>query len=531
MRDMNHHESNGSAPDRERRTLLVGLSATLPAMAIAPMSGCATAASSISARPEASTDLTELGATDAVRMIRNGELSAESYVGRLLAQQERLKSLNTVTWVDRDRALQAGRAVDQARAQGKPLGPIAGLPLIVKDNIDTVGFPTSAGTPSLKNHRPKADAPVMQRLYAQGALLLAKANMHELAIGGTSSNAAFGPVRNPYDPRRIPGGSSGGTAAALAARIAPAGLGTDTAGSVRIPAAFSGISALRPTTAGGRGAYSVEGVVPLVLELDTIGPMARTVADVALLDSAITGRAVPQPAALRGLRIGIARGAYWEDLESAVADTLASAMARLRDAGVTFVDIDMRSLSQRALDLYNTIYLAGFGRDLGTWLGANAPGLSLQQLVQQIASRDVQGRFNPAPTPTSAEALVKARGETLPQLLREYEAVFRSNGVVALAYPTEPIVAPLILEDGDRGEATIELNGRQVNRSLQLIRNTRQTGGLGLPGVAVPAGLSAQGLPVGLELDGLPRSDAALLGVGMALERALGPLPGPRLVG
>lgn len=476
-------------------------------------------------------DLTELGATDAVRMIRNGELSAERYVGRLLAQQERLESLNTVTWVDRDRALQAGRAVDQDRAQGKPLGPLAGLPLIVKDNIDTVGFPTSAGTPSLKNHRPRADAPVMQRLHAQGALLLAKANMHELAIGGTSSNAAFGPVRNPYDPRRIAGGSSGGTAAALAARIAPAGLGTDTAGSVRIPAAFCGISSLRPTTAGGRGAYSVEGVVPVVLELDTIGPMARTVADVALLDSAITGRAVPQPAALRGLRIGVARGAYWDDLEPAVTDTLASAMARLRDAGVTFVDIDMRSLSQRALDLYNTIYLAGFGRDLGTWLGANAPGLSLQQLVQQIASRDVQDRFNPAPTPTSAEALAKARGETLPQLLREYEAVFRDNAVVALAYPTEPIVAPLILEDGDRAEATIELNGRQVNRRLLLVRNTRQTGGLGLPGVALPAGLSAQGLPVGLELDGLPGSDATLLAVGMALERALGPLPAPGLVG
>ncbi|MDB5899320.1 MAG: hypothetical protein JWP41_2922, partial [Ramlibacter sp.] len=468
----------------------------------------------------------------AVRMIRCGELGAESYVARLLAQQERLKSLNAVTWLDGDRALQAGRAVDQARAQGKPLGPLAGLPLIVKDNIDTVGFPTSAGTPSLKGCHPKADAPVMQRLYAQGALLLAKSNMHELAIGGTSSNPAFGPVRNPYDPRRIPGGSSGGTAAALAARIAPAGLGTDTAGSVRIPAAFSGIAALRPTTAGGHGAYSIDGVVPIVLALDTIGPMARTVADVALLDAAITGRAMPQPATPHDLRIGIARGAYWDDLEPAVADTMASAVARLRDAGVTFVEVDVRSLSERALDLYNTIYLSGFERDLVQWLAANAPALSLQQLVQQISSHDVKARFDPSPTPpTSAEALARALDETLPQLLREYEAVFRSTGVVALAYPTVPIVAPLILEDGDRPEATIELNGRQVTRRLQLIRNTRQAGGLGMPGLALPAGLSAQGLPVGLELDGLPGSDATLLGVGMALERVLGPLPAPHARG
>jgi mandelamide amidase len=437
-----------------------------------------------------------------------------------------------VTYVDRSRALQAGRAVDQARAQGRTLGPIAGLPLIVKDNIDTVGFPTSAGTPSLKNYRPRADAPVMQRLYSQGALLLAKANMHELAIGGTSSNAAFGPVRNPYDPRRIPGGSSGGTAAALAARIAPAGLGTDTAGSVRIPAAFSGIAALRPTTAGGRGAYSLDGVVPLVLELDVVGPMARTVADVALLDAAITGRTVPQAAAPRGLRIGIARGALWDDLDAGVADTLRTSLARLRDAGVTLVEIDMRDLPQRGLDLYNTIYQSGFGRDLANWLAANGTGLTLEQAVQQIASRDVKARFDPSPVPRpTAEALARARSETLPQMLREYEALFRSNNLAAIAFPTEPIVAPLILEGGDRGDATIELNGRQVNRGLQLVRNTRATGALGMPGLSVPAGLSAQGLPVGLELDGLPRGDAALLAVGMAVERVLGALPAPRAQG
>ncbi len=204
----------------------------------------------------------ELTAVDAVAAIRRGEVAAEAYAERLLAQQARLSHLNALTWIDVEKVREQARAVDKARAKNQGSGPLAGLPVAVKDNIDTLGFPTSSGTASLKTLMPKADAPVAAALWKAGAILFGKANMHELAGGGTSSNPAFGFVRNPYDPARTPGGSSGGTAAAIGARIVPAGLGTDTAGSVRIPSAFSGTAGLRPSIAGGK-LYSDSGVVPV----------------------------------------------------------------------------------------------------------------------------------------------------------------------------------------------------------------------------------------------------------------------------
>ena len=184
------------------------------------------------------------------------------------------------------------------------MGALHGLPILIKANIATANVPTSAGTPALRDYRPASDAPVVARLFSAGAILLGKTNMHELAYGITSNNGAFGAVHNPYNPALIPGGSSGGNGAAIAARMCPAGLGTDTGGSVRIPAALCGIVGLRPTV----GRYSGAGIVPLSRTMDTAGPMARSVEDLVLLDSVITGQNAPvQPAALRGLRLGAAR--------------------------------------------------------------------------------------------------------------------------------------------------------------------------------------------------------------------------------
>ncbi|MDX3904599.1 MAG: amidase family protein [Pigmentiphaga sp.] len=515
-------------PDHARRVVLRAVAVGVPSAAMLSMAG-GCAAPGAAAGPDRSSGVADLTATEAVRHIRDGDMKAEAYMSVLLDRARRYRSLNAFTWLDESSALQSARAVDLARAQGQSPGMLAGLPLAVKDNIDTVGFPTSAGTPSLKKNFPRMNALVVDKLFGQGAVLLGKTNMHELAIGGTSSNPAFGFVRNPYDTDRIPGGSSGGTAAAIAARIAPAGLGTDTAGSVRIPAAFCGIAALRPTTAGRRGAYSLDGVVPLEFELDTIGPMARTVADVALLDAAISGRRVPSPASLKGLRIGVPRADYWEDLGPGVLDTLESAMARLREHGVAFIDIDMKGLQRRARDVYNQMNAAGFGRDLASYLAVRMPGLTLDQVIEQLASADVKSRFVPWPAHPSDEAMAVLRRQTLPALVAEYREIFRSRRIEALAFPTEPVVAPLILKGGDRSDATVELNGRRVNRGLLLIRNTPATGGIGFPGLSLPAGLSSQGLPVGLELDGLPDTDSALLGIGIAIENALGPLPPPRL--
>ncbi|WP_424137892.1 amidase family protein [Roseomonas chloroacetimidivorans] len=469
-------------------------------------------------------------ATAAIRRIRNGDIKAEDYVRALLREYERHRSLNAVTWINDDRALEAARSIDTRRAQGGELPPLAGLPLIVKDNIATIGFPTSAGTPALRGAVARSNAPVMQTLLDAGALVLCKGNMHELAVGGTSSNPAFGVVRNPYDPGRIPGGSSGGVAAAIAARFCPAGLGTDTAGSVRIPAAFCGIAALRPTTAGDRrlSRYSLDGVVPLVLTLDTIGPMARSVEDVALLDATITGRPRPERAGLRGLRLGIPRIPYWEAVDPEVSQVLEASLAQLRERGVELVSVEMADLIARANDLYVTLYNGGFVHDLEAYLASAAPEVSLDAVMAGLSSPDVRARFGALRAPTTPrETVAQALATVQPQLARDYAERLRAAGVEAVAFPTEPLVAPLIRDGGDSYDDEIEVGGRKVGRMAIVIRNTRPTGGIGVPGVSIPAGLSASGLPVGLELDGLPGQDARLLGIGMALEDALGPLPPP----
>jgi len=503
-----------------RRTLLRGAFAAVPAATVLA-SGCATLI-----RPQTD-EIVELGAFEVIEKIRDGDLSAEFYVTALCHRIAVHPSLNVFTWHDEQRALQSARAIDLERKSGRQLGNIAGLPLVVKDNIDTLGFPTSAGTTSLKRNFPRANAPVVETLFSQGAVLLGKTNMHELAVGGTSSNPTFGFVRNPYDETRVPGGSSGGTAVAIASRMAPAGLGTDTAGSVRIPASFCGIAALRPTTAG-KPIYSLDGVVPLVLDLDTIGPMARTVRDVALLNAAITRKPMPSPARLDGLRLGIPHEDYWSDLEPAVLDALKERTRHLKERGVIFEKVDFKNIETRALSIYSTLYAGGFGKDLENYLSERKLGVTLQQLIAQILSRDVKGRFESMSKPPSLEVLSQIRTQGIPSLIREYQNIFTAHGIQAIAFPTEPLVAPSILEGGDRNDAVIEINGKAVNRTLAIVRNTRASGGIGCPGISVPVGLAVNGMPVGLELDGLPQSDVQLLSIGMGIEMALGRMPAPR---
>ena len=189
--------------------------------------------------PEGS-DLTELSVVQAAAAIRDGDIKSEDYAAALLARCEAGKNLNVFISLDADRVLDAARAADQKRASGSKLGVLHGVPLAVKDNMHVTGYTTTAGTNSLRNFHPKTTAPVVATLLRQGAICLGKANMHELALGFTSMNQAFGIVRNPYDPARMPGGSSGGTGAAVAARMAPAGLGSDTNGSIRIPSSLCG---------------------------------------------------------------------------------------------------------------------------------------------------------------------------------------------------------------------------------------------------------------------------------------------------
>lgn len=475
------------------------------------------------------TDAARLSATEAVEQIRSGAIGAEGYAAALIERQRRLSHLNAITWMNAEALLEAARAVDRARAAGKPLGPLAGLPVVVKDNIDTLGFPTSAGTASLKGLMPKADAPVAAALWRAGALLFGKANMHELAGGGTSSNPTFGFVRNPYDPSRTPGGSSGGTAAALAAGIVAAGLGSDTAGSVRIPSAFCGTAALRPSIAGGRKLYSDEGVVPLASDLDTVGPMARTVADVALLHAAITGQTAV-PAKLAGARIGIPRAHYWDDLDDDVRSVAGGALARLKDGGAVLVEIDSAALVAEAWPVFMTLLVNGFRGDLALYFARHAPEYDAADVIGRIASRDTRGLFETARDagPSSAE-VAAARTAGRAAIQARYAEILRRHDLAAVAFPTEPLAAPPIPPDGDSFDDMVDVGGKPVQKVGVLIRNTGITCALGVPGISLPAGLTPAGLPVGLELDGMAGGDAALLGLGMAAEAAIGAIAPPRL--
>jgi Asp-tRNA(Asn)/Glu-tRNA(Gln) amidotransferase A subunit family amidase len=482
------------------------------------------------AAPAARGEALELTATEALSAMAAGDLRAETYAAILLGRAHSLKNLNVLIAQDPEQVLQAARAADKARARGQLLGPLHGLPLLIKDNINSATLPTTAGTPSLIGNRPRANAHVLDALLGAGAVLFGKANMHELAAGITSNNGEFGPVRNPYDPSKIPGGSSGGNAAGLAARFAPAGVGSDTGGSTRIPAALCGVVGFRPTVGRYAGTGTLAGVrevVPLSHTRDTPGPIARSVADVALLDAVITGEALGLPRAdLRGLRLGVARRSFFADLDPALEEVVDEALRGLQDSGAVLVEVDIANLEDLNARVGFPVVLFEAGTDLPVYLEANHTGVTLEELVGAIASPDVKALFEQAvigpgaiPEPVYRDAIEVFR----PQLQAAYQRSFDEHALDALVFPTTPLPARPIGQD-----QTVELNGRQVSTLLTYIRHTDPGSNAGIPGVSVPIGLTGDGLPVGLELDGPAGSDRRLLAVARAVEGVFGFLPAPR---
>jgi indoleacetamide hydrolase len=473
--------------------------------------------------------IAELTAAEGAALLRDSSLTAEAWATALLDVARANRDLNAFTYLDEGRVLEAARRADSVRSLGEPSLLLAGVPMIVKDNIDTLGFATSAATAALKTSYPERNAPVVAALLRAGAYVFGKANMHEMAGGGTSSNPTFGAVGNPYDRTRVAGGSSGGTAAAIAARMVPVGLGTDTAGSVRIPSAFCGTVGLRPTTIGGER-YPLDGVVPLSFDLDTIGPMARTVADLALLHSAIIGAPQPVVSSLAGVRIGISTTHYWENLDGGVADVANAALQQLKAAGAVLVEVDVGTYLNDAGEAFWTLINAGFRDDLAVFFKRQGIRRTAEAVIDAIASRDTLRLFQLArEAPLTTELIDAARGAVRERVRSAYAEMFKSHGIAAIAYPTEPLVAPKIAVDGDRFEDEVMVGGRATSKVGILIHNTRFTCALGVPGLSLAAGLTAEGLPVGLEFDGLAGDDVALLGLGMAAEKVLGRLPPPKL--
>ena len=497
-------------------------------------------------KSQSADDLLALGARDAVTRIANGDITAEAYVTQLLKQYDAHKDLNVANAIDPSRVLDAAREVDRARARGVTLGPAAGLPFAVKDQISVAGYPTTGGNAALKGYIPKRNAPVVERLVAAGAIPFCMTSLPDMnVVDGlmhqiSAHSDSYGAVHNPYDRSRIPGGSSGGSGAALAARIVPAALGLDTNGSIRCPSAFCGVAGLRPSTytmdnaikGTSRKRYSDDGLVlPPARRLDTIGPMARTVADVAFLDTLITGEPVPT-VPLRAARIAVPRADYWErdDVDPGVADVIRQAFAKLRDAGCTLVEIDLdgevRSIVGTLFQPTPAAMFAGDGLDapqptsvtMAQWLRDNAPDVTVEQMYRGRPIRD--GKRTLPPPDEQRRAVTEAA--------QRYLEIYRAHNVQAIAYPTVPIVATPIREGGPKEPLgdMMRIKGKEIEEGRAVAQNIFMAPRFGVPALNIPAGLS-QGLPVGIQLDALPGNDSRLLGLGIAVQTVIGRIPAP----
>ena len=460
-------------------------------------------------------DLIELTATDAVALLRRGDLAAEAYAAALLARARQCADLNAFRTLDPERVLEAARAADKARSAGSSLGPMHGLPIPVKDSVNTADYPTSQGTRGLRDFRPKADAEVLKPLKAAGAIVMGKTNLHELSFGWTSNNECFGSVHNPHDQSRIPGGSSGGSAAAVAARIAPLAIAEDTLGSIRVPAACCGLAGLRPTF----GRYSDHGIMSLTsAKFDQVGPVARSVADLMLFDSVVAGDTSPSSAApLKGVRLGLADH-FLAGLDPAVERVVAAAFARLRDAGAVLVELKMPEILRAAPDIAFTIIACEAASCIEAFLREQDTGLTLETMLAQAGPSIralVAAMASPANRPQrEAYEAMLAKREQLKAALRDW---YRENNIVALAHPV--ILCP---PTRIGLESVVEVGDQKVPIRAAFGRNIALGSCASMASLVLPAGMTADGLPIGLEFDALSGQDRPLLSLGLSLEAVLG---------
>ena len=460
----------------------------------------------------------------------SGRLKSEALVAEALQRARAAAPYNAFIHLDETGALAAARAADRsaARAKDKGCAPLLGVPIVVKDNIHVAGMPATGGTPALKGRVPAADAPVVARLRAAGAIVIGKTQLHELAFGISGWNPAYATatepgVRNAYDRGRASGGSSAGTGVALGLRVVGAGLGTDTGGSVRIPCAFNGCAALRPTVQR----YPRDGIIPISRTRDTAGPMALDMADVELLDRVIAGGKPLKPADPKRLRLGLVK-ALVSGLDADTQTAFEAALAKMKAAGVTLVEVDMPGLMDLNGAVGFPVALYEAYDDGVAYLARYHPGLTVAQLAEAAASPDVKGTYQglviprklPGPDNTvvdAAPAYQAAMKTARPALQKLYADTFKAQRLDGLVFPTVPHVAMAAGPDAS-----------SVAAFVGAIRNTDPGSNAGVPGIQLPIGLGASSrLPVGLEVDGPAGSDRRLLAIGLALQSLFGPLPAP----
>lgn len=519
-----------SAGMSRRRFLTGATAASLGTLAVA---GIARAVGSREAATAASTseaggDLTSLSAVAAVRALVSGDIKAEDYARALLRRCAAGSSLNAFITLRPEAVLEAARECDRKRRSGAKLGRLHGLPIPIKDSVNTRDLPTTAGTSALRHFQPREDAPLVRALREQGALVLGKTNLHELSYAWSSNNHAYGAVHNPYDPTRIPGGSSGGTAASVAYRMAPLGVAEDTEGSIRVPASLCGITGFRPTT----GRYPTTAAAPISPLFDQVGPHARAVADLLLFDTAVTGDATAaSPPSLKGVRLGIIRSYFWTGLDPEVERVTEAALESLRRHGVDLVEGELPDLGRLIKLTTDQVQNHDFRPSMTRYLASYRTGVTFDELYAQ-ASPDIRRMIEPAITPGEDGFVTDSRYREivkvhLPALQAMYRDYFRRSGVAAIVFPATILPAPPIAGSEREEDLQVEIGSRRMLFDEAISRNIAPGSTAGLPGLVLPAGLTGNGLPVALELDGPAGADRKLLTLGQALEAALGKLPPP----
>ncbi|MBR7673661.1 amidase family protein [Streptomyces daliensis] len=531
-----------------RRALRGGLLPLLPLLLLAALPASLLAVPSAAAgrahdpaagRPHGPVPVVGRDLGELRRALERGEVTSvqlvDAYLRRIDAYEDAYADqpgINAVISVDR-RAARAGAArLDAERAAGRVRGPLHGIPLVLKDNYDTADTPTTSGSLALRELRPRRDATQVRRLREAGAIVLAKTNMHEFAMSVTTLSSLGGQTRNPYDQTRHPGGSSGGTGAAVAAAFAPAGMGTDTCGSIRIPASHNNLVGLRPTL----GLSSRAGIAPLAGTQDTAGPMTVSVRDAALLLDATAGHDPRDPVteaargkvprsyldglsrdALRGKRVGVFTDYFGAEDEAAPTNAVVrEAVADMARSGATPVELGAQPDIMEAAAGANRVR-DEFERDLNAYLAESADGhpRSLARLEpprDEITLADIatSGQVTPSvletlrawvnspPLPNPAYEEKLRQRDVLRTLLTE---LMREHRLDALVYPS------------------VSRPPTPVG-TTQPYANCRLSGYSGFPALSVPAGFTGDGLPVGVELLGRPFDEPGLLAMGYAYEQA-----------
>jgi aspartyl-tRNA(Asn)/glutamyl-tRNA(Gln) amidotransferase subunit A len=454
--------------------------------------------------------LTKLTLSEASELVRSKKVSPVELTQACLSRIEQINpKLNAFITVTADSALAQARQAESEIQRGSWKGPLHGIPIALKDLVDTAGVRTTAASGLFKDRIPKQDAEIVRRLKVSGAVLLGKQNLHEFAYGSSSVISYFGAVRNPWDPAYSPGGSSGGSAAALAAELCYGAVGSDTGGSIRMPAAYCGIVGLKPTY----GRVSTSGVIPAAWSLDHLGPMTRTPTDAALMLNVIAGFDPDDPssadapvqdyaAGLEGkassLRIGVPRAHFYEGLHpeiQAAMDTALSVLGKLTSSHHEIEMLDANDMTLTALLITKAEAYANH-REFVT----KSPDLYQPETLKRIR----------AGAEISVADYINARRQ-LDQYRRSISKIFETVDLLVTATtPVPPLTISELLADLDH------LRAKEVLSSP----NTRPFNLLGLPAVSIPCGFTGKGLPIGMQIIGRPDDEATVLRLARAYEKA-----------